>query len=231
MFFLTLTVPRASGHICISWSTFETQNRRASLPCGFSNSNVRLANAILLQQFAASRATYLLLPPWPFSSLPKLSTSQFLASAQSAYHTYYLPSYSSAGINMHAYHLLVLIAFLVGIAQCCIDIRNAATVIAPSTVVDQPEATVQPAQPETTTQEQSEPTVTEAQSEQTQLQLRDIPQNLDYHCGPKWGKCPSGTCCSSAGKLLTRMVEMSLIRTGSQVTVAQPRRTAAPRTA
>ncbi|KAJ5227453.1 uncharacterized protein N7469_007459 [Penicillium citrinum] len=32
-----------------------------------------------------------------------------------------------------------------------------------------------------------------------QLQSRDAPQNLDYKCGPRWGKCPSGTCCSSAG--------------------------------
>ena len=38
--------------------------------------------------------------------------------------------------------------------------------------------------------------------DRSQLELRrmDVTQSLDYRCGDKWGKCPSGTCCSSAGK-------------------------------
>ncbi|KOS43071.1 hypothetical protein ACN38_g6037 [Penicillium nordicum] len=31
------------------------------------------------------------------------------------------------------------------------------------------------------------------------LNSRDAPNNLDYRCGPKIGKCPVGTCCSAAG--------------------------------
>ncbi|KAJ5559020.1 hypothetical protein N7535_009112 [Penicillium sp. DV-2018c] len=31
------------------------------------------------------------------------------------------------------------------------------------------------------------------------LGTRDAPNNVDYRCGPKIGKCPVGTCCSAAG--------------------------------
>ncbi|CAG8182195.1 unnamed protein product [Penicillium olsonii] len=34
---------------------------------------------------------------------------------------------------------------------------------------------------------------------QTSLNTRDVPNNVDYRCGPKIGKCPVGTCCSGAG--------------------------------
>ncbi|KAJ5468992.1 hypothetical protein N7475_006744 [Penicillium sp. IBT 31633x] len=33
----------------------------------------------------------------------------------------------------------------------------------------------------------------------SRLDTRDAPNNLDYRCGPKIGKCPVGTCCSGAG--------------------------------
>ncbi|KAF7717591.1 Chitin deacetylase [Penicillium ucsense] len=36
-------------------------------------------------------------------------------------------------------------------------------------------------------------------SPQLRLQYREPPPNLQYKCGPKYGHCPSGTCCSSAG--------------------------------
>jgi chitin deacetylase len=31
------------------------------------------------------------------------------------------------------------------------------------------------------------------------VNIRDAPNNVDYRCGPKIGKCPIDTCCSSAG--------------------------------
>lgn len=34
---------------------------------------------------------------------------------------------------------------------------------------------------------------------ESHLDTRDAPNNLDYRCGPKIGKCPVGTCCSGAG--------------------------------
>lgn len=34
---------------------------------------------------------------------------------------------------------------------------------------------------------------------QSHLDSRDVPNNADYRCGPKIGKCPVGTCCSGAG--------------------------------
>lgn len=42
--------------------------------------------------------------------------------------------------------------------------------------------------------EQSQP-----ETESSHLDTRDAPNNLDYRCGPKIGKCPVGTCCSGAG--------------------------------
>lgn len=34
---------------------------------------------------------------------------------------------------------------------------------------------------------------------------RDITTDLDYRCGEKYGRCPSGTCCSSAGKSISQI--------------------------
>ena len=34
---------------------------------------------------------------------------------------------------------------------------------------------------------------------ESHLNTRDAPNNLDYRCGPKIGKCPVGTCCSGSG--------------------------------
>ncbi|KAJ5295739.1 hypothetical protein N7508_010560 [Penicillium antarcticum] len=31
------------------------------------------------------------------------------------------------------------------------------------------------------------------------VNIRDVPNNVDYRCGPKIGKCPIDTCCSAAG--------------------------------
>ncbi|KAJ5102227.1 hypothetical protein NUU61_004449 [Penicillium alfredii] len=35
--------------------------------------------------------------------------------------------------------------------------------------------------------------------EAAEIESRATPPNLDYRCGVKYGKCPSGTCCSSSG--------------------------------
>lgn len=45
-----------------------------------------------------------------------------------------------------------------------------------------------------------EPATGQDQGEGLHLQLRGVTQQLDYKCGPKYGTCPSGTCCSSAGE-------------------------------
>lgn len=45
-----------------------------------------------------------------------------------------------------------------------------------------------------------EPASSQGQSESLRLQLRGVTKQLDYQCGPSYGSCPSGTCCSSAGK-------------------------------
>lgn len=108
---------------------------------------------------------------------------------------------------MRLYQLVIFASFLIGLARCCF-----VNVIIPpaTTAIDQPEATADPTQPTTTSEEQSsrvsaeeqlQPTLPVALPESIQMQPRDVPQNLDYKCGPKWGKCPGGTCCSSAGKV------------------------------
>jgi hypothetical protein len=40
---------------------------------------------------------------------------------------------------------------------------------------------------------------------------RDAPNNLDYRCGPKIGKCPVGTCCSGAGMCQNSVSSSSLL--------------------
>ncbi|KAJ5098019.1 Glycoside hydrolase/deacetylase beta/alpha-barrel [Penicillium argentinense] len=70
---------------------------------------------------------------------------------------------------MHLYHLFLTLGILVCLGSCFA-----------------PQALDQPASPQ-------------EESKDVQLQFRDVSQNLDYRCGPRWGKCPGGTCCSSAG--------------------------------
>lgn len=115
---------------------------------------------------------------------------------------------------MRLYELLVLVAFLIGLAQCCVF----NVVIPPATTaINQPEATAIPPQLATRSDEQpglsssDEPSHTMrrmAQPESTQMERRDVPQTLDYRCGPKWGKCPGGTCCSSAGESLIELARV-----------------------
>lgn len=33
----------------------------------------------------------------------------------------------------------------------------------------------------------------------------DVTKSLDYKCGEKWGRCPSGTCCSSVGEWFIKL--------------------------
>lgn len=77
---------------------------------------------------------------------------------------------------MHLHHFLAVLTISVGLAYSClhgqIDLNN----------------TIE------------EPTTGQDQAEGLHLQLRGVTQQLDYKCGPKYGTCPSGTCCSSAGE-------------------------------
>jgi chitin deacetylase len=134
---------------------------------------------------------------------------------------------------MRLYHFLALIALLIGIAHCFFEVVSPAPT---GTALDQPEASAWPAQPESAPQEQTEPesAIGESLAEVIGAQIeniqprRDVTQNLDYKCGPKWGKCPMGTCCSGSGKSLARSTDSVLTRIGYQVTVALPNCTAAP---
>lgn len=47
--------------------------------------------------------------------------------------------------------------------------------------------------------ELTEPTRPAAPEKILSQRRRQVAHNLDYRCGEKFGKCPSGTCCSSAG--------------------------------
>lgn len=129
------------------------------------------------------------------------------------------------------------LVLLIGITHCFFF-----EVVNPSptgTALEQPEASTWPVQPGSAPQGQSEAVSTieesatallEAQIESIQVR-RDVTQNLDYKCGPKWGKCPMGTCCSSSGKSLARPAHSLLTRAGYQVTVAHLSCTAALLTA
>jgi hypothetical protein len=46
---------------------------------------------------------------------------------------------------------------------------------------------------------------------ESHLDTRDAPNNLDYRCGPKIGKCPVGTCCSGAGMCQNSVSSSSLL--------------------
>lgn len=137
---------------------------------------------------------------------------------------------------MHLYQHLILIAFLIGLAQCCFF----NVVIPPATTaIDQPQATAVPAELTITSDEKSslassdeatQSTLPKAQPDSTQMEPRDVPPNLDYKCGPKWGKCPGGTCCSSAGESLIEHCKW-YHTDWAQAIAARPRLTVVPRTA
>ncbi|KAJ5148113.1 Glycoside hydrolase/deacetylase beta/alpha-barrel [Penicillium atrosanguineum] len=85
---------------------------------------------------------------------------------------------------MRLYRFLVIIALLMGIAQCFFfDIVNS---VPTDTVLDQPEPAV-------------EESVAEVEGQIENIQSREFTQNADYKCGAKWGRCPMGTCCSASG--------------------------------
>lgn len=69
----------------------------------------------------------------------------------------------------------------------------------------------------------------ESSAVQSALDTRDVPNNVDYRCGPKIGKCPVGTCCSGAGMCQKYVGDQTT--DGKQASVGLPRHTAAPRTA
>lgn len=85
-------------------------------------------------------------------------------------HTLYLWHFT-----MHPHQLLIILAIIAGLAYSLhgpIEINNAI----------------------------EEPAENQDQPESLRLQLRGVTKQLDYKCGPKYGTCPSGTCCSSAGE-------------------------------
>jgi hypothetical protein len=76
---------------------------------------------------------------------------------------------------MHPHQILVILAILAGLAYSLhgpIELNNAI----------------------------EEPVTSQDQSESLRLKLRGVTKQLDYQCGPSYGSCPSGTCCSSAGE-------------------------------
>ncbi|KAJ5159562.1 Chitin deacetylase [Penicillium canariense] len=108
---------------------------------------------------------------------------------------------------MHLHRLLIILALQVGLSYSCLDLRTVhQTVVVleePATIQGQPQPeSIQTSVPNPF-YEQSVSANGEDQSEGVHLRLRAISgvtKQLDYKCGPKWGKCPSGTCCSGAGR-------------------------------
>lgn len=104
---------------------------------------------------------------------------------------------------MRLSQVLILLAFIIGLAHCADFVIPEATAVA-----IEPGQTAGPAQGTTTSEEESALSSTQGQlgpilpnilPAKTQIQARDLASN-DYKCGPKWGKCQGGTCCSSAGQ-------------------------------
>jgi hypothetical protein len=63
------------------------------------------------------------------------------------------------------------------------------------------------------------------------VNIRDVPNNLDYRCGPKIGKCPIDTCCSSAGMYQELCRFVGSLMVGIQDSVARLSRTVVLQTA
>lgn len=108
---------------------------------------------------------------------------------------------------MRLSQVLILLAFIIGLAHCADFVIPEATAVAiqPGQTAGQ---TAGPAQGTTTSEKESALALTQGQlgpilpnilPAKAQIQARDLASN-DYKCGPKWGKCQGGTCCSSAGQ-------------------------------
>lgn len=209
-------------------------------------SYVSLANAILLEPRCFRQRAF----PFPvimtcfpspifstdstlFTTLPLTSKVVCIARLPYILYTSYTSNHES---KMRLHRDLILIAFLIGLAQCFFfDF-----VIPPATTaLEQPQAVAVPAELTTTSDEQSSlisndeaprSIVPDTQPESTQMETRDVPPNLDYKCGPKWGKCPGGTCCSSAGESDRTWREWYHTH-WTQAIAARPRLTVVPLTA
>lgn len=108
---------------------------------------------------------------------------------------------------MHFAHILLLFAILAGIALSSLGGKHA-----PIT----PDPTVEPApiirhrqhflpwyiqNSPTGTEDLVEPaTPADAPKHSSERREDKLASPLDYRCGEKHGRCPSGTCCSGAGK-------------------------------
>ncbi|KAJ5638511.1 Glycoside hydrolase/deacetylase beta/alpha-barrel [Penicillium herquei] len=108
-------------------------------------------------------------------------------------------------------YILLLSAFT-GISLGYSDAETATivnpTVQLPQKTIEQPQAAPSAAPEPAQAEDVSEPALPEdlyqpaAPAEAPKFitqHRRDIVTNLDYRCGEKYGRCPSGTCCSSAG--------------------------------
>lgn len=116
---------------------------------------------------------------WSFDllSLTLCHSSPFVLSVHPTYHRFYIPlTLHLRDSKMRLHQFLIILALLVGIAFSCVHDST------------EPDGTIE------------EPTTSQDQPEVLRLQLRDITKQLDYKCGPKYGSCPSGTCCSSSGE-------------------------------
>lgn len=95
---------------------------------------------------------------------------------------------------MHLHQLLFTLAILASLVYSYI---NGPT--EPDNTIDVPTTSQDQLQPEPVPMPGFDPEDVENQPESLHLQLRGVTKQLDYKCGPKYGTCPSGTCCSSAG--------------------------------
>lgn len=95
---------------------------------------------------------------------------------------------------MRLHQLLAILITLAGLAYSCVhdstELNNA---------IEEPATSLDQLQPEPVPMPGFDPVDVEDQSEGLHLQLRGVTQQPNYQCGPKYGTCPSGTCCSSAG--------------------------------
>lgn len=185
-----------------------------SLRSSFRVSYVSLANANVASNLAASVQTRLpdFHPQRLYSCSPELCffhISHTDLSAQQAYYTFYLILFLAQGLKMRVYQVLILIASFIGLAHSLVNVANSPATGAlarldSAAYPDQLTTNFEERSSVGSTEQQSERTFPAAWLENTQLRYRDVPPNLDYKCGPKWGKCAGGTCCSSAGRSSTK---------------------------
>lgn len=105
---------------------------------------------------------------------------------------------------MHVTNILLPLAILAGIALSSVGGRHAP--ISPDPTVE-PAPIIRYRQHFLPWHVQNNPTETEGLVEPAtpadvpkQRREEKLASPLDYRCGEKHGRCPSGTCCSSAGK-------------------------------